>query len=274
LQNPATGKAIGLHIPRAVYQEVKANAAASATARQNAVLRKDERDLESAAAVLARLFPQMPPKSAEEVLGHAFMKGSGRVGRSQTLTVEQKVRSAVLAHIRHVHTPYDKLLRTISREDAREQIWSVVQDIARSWGPVGREPVRKSELRDAYMEDSASPEPETSSDDGVEEGTEEEWQEAKLKPQPRSATLRSSCGGKVVKPGSKSQPSKKKAYRVKLIPRRIPKATVDPKELDKAVKFVRQYETVPLDQLTESEKHRLRDSRRQIQKASVLTPTR
>ncbi|KAL9107738.1 MAG: hypothetical protein Q9187_008386, partial [Circinaria calcarea] len=79
--------------------------------------------------------------SAEAVLSHGFQKGSGRVGRSTTLTDDEKITKAVIAHIRHTETPYDNLLRQATdhcpketrREDARASVRAQVDDVLRRW---------------------------------------------------------------------------------------------------------------------------------------------
>lgn len=76
----------------------------------------------------------MPKETLKIVLGHAFLKGSGRVGRTAMISDEQKTLLAVEAHIRHVHTPYEKLLESgVSRKHAREKVWPTIQAIERAW---------------------------------------------------------------------------------------------------------------------------------------------
>lgn len=80
----------------------------------------------------------MPASSLETVLDHAFLKGSGRVGRSTKQTPELKASLAVEAHIRHTQTKYDELLLTMERDDARKLVWQDVQDIKAMWGGAER----------------------------------------------------------------------------------------------------------------------------------------
>lgn len=76
----------------------------------------------------------MPKETLKIVLEHAFLKGSGRVGRTAMISDEKKVLLAVDAHIRHVHTPYEKLLDAgIQRKEARKQVWDAVKAVERSW---------------------------------------------------------------------------------------------------------------------------------------------
>lgn len=106
----------------------------TAEARAEAVRVRDERDLKRARKMLQANFPAMPPASLETVLQHAFMKGSGRVGRSTTQTDEKKAILAVEAHIRHTHTPYESLLDAgLDRDEARDAVWDTVQSIKDQW---------------------------------------------------------------------------------------------------------------------------------------------
>jgi hypothetical protein len=88
--------------------------------------------------MLEEQFPEMPPSSLETVLDHAFLKGSGRVGRSTKQTPELKASLAVEAHIRHTQTKYDELLLTMERDDARKKVWQDVQDIKAKWSGMER----------------------------------------------------------------------------------------------------------------------------------------
>lgn len=76
----------------------------------------------------------MPKETLKTVLEHAFLKGSGRVGRTAMISDERKTLLAVEAHIRHVHTPYEKLLEDgVSRKEAREQVWATIQAVESAW---------------------------------------------------------------------------------------------------------------------------------------------
>lgn len=81
------------------------------------------------------------------ILGHAFLKGSGRVGRTSMKSDEQKAILAVEAHIRHLHTPYETLLDAgMPRKQAREAVWDTVQGIKSAWEGESR-PVHSLTLR-------------------------------------------------------------------------------------------------------------------------------
>lgn len=103
--------------------------------RKKAVAQKDARDRQKARELLLKEFPNMPKSDLTAVLNHAFLKGSRRVGRSGKIASEKdKVRLAVEAHIRHVHTEYDDMIRRgLTRERARENIWDEVVILRDSW---------------------------------------------------------------------------------------------------------------------------------------------
>lgn len=121
-------------MPQDIYEEVLESAAATKESRANAVQVRDAKDLSKSRELLKNEFPLMPKETLKIILGHAFLKGSGRVGRTAMVSDERKTLLAVEAHIRHVHTPYEKLLEEgVSRKDAREQVWPTIQAIERAW---------------------------------------------------------------------------------------------------------------------------------------------
>ncbi|OJD19575.1 hypothetical protein AJ78_00432 [Emergomyces pasteurianus Ep9510] len=133
--NPNTQRTLGLYIPSQIHTTVSQSASSTLTARALAVAQKDARDTSKARALLRNQFPAMPVDTLETVLGHAFLKGSRRVGRSGKVEREEvKVGLAVDAHIRHVHTDYEKLLEDgVERADARERVWGTVKKVRALW---------------------------------------------------------------------------------------------------------------------------------------------
>ena len=107
------------------------------------MLVKDRKVLDNARSVLSKLFPRMPLDSVETVLQHGYSKGSGRVGRSTILSEDQKVTAAVIAHIRHTKTPYDRLLRQgratkdtgNHRDNCRALVRAQIDEILKDWRP-------------------------------------------------------------------------------------------------------------------------------------------
>lgn len=82
------------------------------------------------------LFPRCPDHRDRTIAEHACLKYSGRVGRSAAAKAfdEEAVRLAVVAHIRHVETPYDELLaKGWDRRDARLMVADQVRAVLDAW---------------------------------------------------------------------------------------------------------------------------------------------
>jgi hypothetical protein len=77
----------------------------------------------------------MPSSDLEKVLNHAFMKGSGRLGRTSGQSVERRASLAVGAYVRHRYTTYDDMLNRgeASREQTRDRVWKTVRDVKLGW---------------------------------------------------------------------------------------------------------------------------------------------
>ncbi|MFE6523511.1 DUF2293 domain-containing protein [Streptomyces sp. NPDC057794] len=92
------------------------------------------------AGEILRLLPGCPPGRARAIAAHASERGSGRVGRSaagRALT-ERAVLSAVVASVRHLDTPYDRLLMSgVPRHEARRRITPLVEAVLREWEQAG-----------------------------------------------------------------------------------------------------------------------------------------
>jgi len=91
---------------------------------------------EAFAGEIRRLFPGCPAERAREIATHASARGSGRVGRSAAgrALSEGAVVSAVVASVRHVDTPYDRLLMSgVPRHEARQRIAPAVETVLRAW---------------------------------------------------------------------------------------------------------------------------------------------
>jgi len=92
--------------------------------------------IERFAEAVRQLYPKCPPETAKSIAEHACAKYSGRVGRSAAAKVldEQAVRLAVVAHVRHVETRYDRLLMSgWDRVDARASVEDTVQSVLAKW---------------------------------------------------------------------------------------------------------------------------------------------
>ncbi|CZR53287.1 uncharacterized protein PAC_03165 [Phialocephala subalpina] len=84
------------------------------------------------------LFPRIPNTDRTMIIEHAFKKGAmfhgePTVGLQTNIPLSRRVQLAVLAHIRHTHTRYDKLLRETSWMNARKAVEPVCLDVLVKW---------------------------------------------------------------------------------------------------------------------------------------------
>ncbi|KAK3944320.1 hypothetical protein QBC46DRAFT_252213, partial [Diplogelasinospora grovesii] len=127
-------KVIGLRCPREVWEGVVAEHELTAAKRADAVQRKDAAVEKEFEEKLLTLFPNVPRELVGEITKHAVEKHSRRVGRTGTKSLEQRVVLAVRAHVRHVHTGYEGLLKEgVGKREAREQIKDRVDEVVRGW---------------------------------------------------------------------------------------------------------------------------------------------
>ena len=128
-------KTIGIRVPKSIYFKVQTLARETLHARRTATEQRDATTLRQAATELEKQFPEMPEEDHEKILKHGFRKHSGRVGRTGLIPLPKRVLFAVIAHIRHRHTEYDKLLnKNVDRDTARRAIAQQTQDMLREWG--------------------------------------------------------------------------------------------------------------------------------------------
>ncbi len=120
-------------------QECDADAEHREMRRARAMLRREELDQEYIRRFGERvreIYPQCPAGREQQIAEHACRKYSGRVGRSAAAKDlnQDAVRLAVLAHIRHTETDYDKFLSAgVDRVEARMRVRADVSRIAQKW---------------------------------------------------------------------------------------------------------------------------------------------
>lgn len=120
-------------------QECVADTAARERQRVRAALQRESADAVHEAAVTATIrsaFPGCPPDEAARIAVWTCRKHSGRVGRSAAAKSldPAAVRLAVVAHIRHEHTDYDRLLmRTGDRQSARQTVRAEIDRVLERW---------------------------------------------------------------------------------------------------------------------------------------------
>ncbi|KAJ9141876.1 alanine and arginine rich protein [Pleurostoma richardsiae] len=136
---------IGHHIRQTIVEQARAAIGQDESSSSDADLGVPEPIPESqdeinaqADAALKDLFPRIPNFDRQMVIEHAFKKGGtfgGEpvVGMAADIPLSRRVQLAVLAHIRHNHTRYDKLLRETSYINARRAVEALCLDILVKW---------------------------------------------------------------------------------------------------------------------------------------------
>ncbi len=120
-------------------EECEADADVRERMRERRALAAKRDDVELAEAMrveILKLFPSCPKDEAEAIAQHTAVRGSGRVGRSaagRQLSPEA-LKLAVIAHIRHTHTDYDRLLMNgTPRQTARDWIADSLSKVLEHW---------------------------------------------------------------------------------------------------------------------------------------------
>ncbi|KAJ5642449.1 hypothetical protein N7490_006449 [Penicillium lividum] len=145
----AAKRTLGIRVPEEIHQKVSKLATLTAEKRASAVKARDGTFVARGRELLRSEFPNMPSETLEVILNHAFLKGSGRVGRTSMKTDKRKASLAVEAHIRHEHTPYDSLLDSgVERCEARDKVWPTVKAIKKTWEGSDENLVLRPQLMD------------------------------------------------------------------------------------------------------------------------------
>jgi hypothetical protein len=120
-------------------QACLADKEARARSREREAERRAEYDrahIDLFAKRIRELFPLIPSDREVIIAEHACLKYSGRIGRTASAKdlEENAVRLAVIAHIRHTETPYDRLLAMgHDRREAKSRVEGRVGEIILSW---------------------------------------------------------------------------------------------------------------------------------------------
>jgi len=133
----------GLLVEETALRQAETQCLADEDVREQRRIREAERRSELDLTYVRRfaeriqqLYPDCPSKTVRNIAEHACTKYSGRVGRSAAAKTldEQAIRLAVVAHVRHVETPYDKLLMSgWDRVEARISVEDAVQSVLEKW---------------------------------------------------------------------------------------------------------------------------------------------
>jgi hypothetical protein len=119
--------------------ECLADAAQRERQRARAALARGAQDaghLQRMIEAMQRLFPGCPAATVQRIAEWTCQKYTGRVGRSAAAKEldPHALRLAVIAHIRHEHTRYDRLLMECGdRQLAREQVRGDIDCVLAQW---------------------------------------------------------------------------------------------------------------------------------------------
>jgi hypothetical protein len=91
-------------------------------------------------------------------------QGTNRVGNAKELSLARRVQLAVVAHIRHVYTDYDKMLKTGSWMQARQNVEHVSLAKLKEWRDEAGE--QSNEIEDTFREVIVLDDDDESSDEG------------------------------------------------------------------------------------------------------------
>ena len=133
----------GLLVEEGALEKAEAECLADSEIRERRREREAERrdDIDSQykerfARRVREIYPGCPAGREQRIAEHACLKYSGRVGRTASAKNldEEAVRLAVIAHVRHQETKYDRLLaRGLSRKEARSEVEEAVENVLRKW---------------------------------------------------------------------------------------------------------------------------------------------
>ncbi|PNY27269.1 Uncharacterized protein TCAP_02801 [Tolypocladium capitatum] len=126
---------VGLRAPKWILDEVFAEERETRSRRRAAVEKRDGNTEEEFKHAIRRLFPRIPSEEVAKILKRALQKRSGRVGRTGKLDLDDKVRLAVGAHVRHCHTPYDRIInKNRDKVESRKAVHDEISRVLESWG--------------------------------------------------------------------------------------------------------------------------------------------
>jgi len=127
------------------------------------------------------MFPKIPEADLSSIVNHAFQKvhglysdgdysaymtqGTNRVGNAKELSLARRVQLAVVAHIRHTYTDYDKLLKTDGWMTARSQVEHVSLTKLKEWRDEADE--QSNELEETFREVIVLDDDESSGDESL-----------------------------------------------------------------------------------------------------------
>ena len=84
---------------------------------------KDQKTVNTEARdAIKDLFPNIPDNDVHQIIKTAFQKGQKKVGTATELPLVRRAQLSVVAHIRHIYTKYDALLKRVQWNEARSMV--------------------------------------------------------------------------------------------------------------------------------------------------------
>lgn len=100
--------------------------------------------------IIRDLFPNIPDRDLFQIIKTAFQKGRGKVGTASELTLVRRAQLSVVAHVRHIFTNYDHLLRSVGYHEARARVEEATLQKLVEWR--GEQDNDEKELEDVFRE--------------------------------------------------------------------------------------------------------------------------
>ncbi|KAF2747684.1 hypothetical protein M011DRAFT_401675 [Sporormia fimetaria CBS 119925] len=112
---------------------------------------------------ILEVFPKVPKSDLENIVRHAFEKGTKRVGNAAGMSLARRTQLAVGAYTRHQYTDYDKLLKDprYTWKDARNMVEPASYAKLKEWRGEGD----TKELEETFREIIVLDDDESSSDE-------------------------------------------------------------------------------------------------------------
>lgn len=199
------------------------------------------------------LFPRIPNTDRTMIIEHAFKKGAmfhgePTVGLQTNIPLSRRVQLAVLAHIRHTHTRYDKLLRETSWMNARKAVEPVCLDVLVKWR--GDEETGRDQMDEILREVVIITDSENESESSDDDDSSDEEGEVTSASSPEAPSLPVSRNQQRLMPVSNNQPTPSVTVSTSLLPGRDSNGAIssrtrskaDPKPQKKAQRGFKRYQ--------------------------------
>lgn len=114
----SSGRLVGENDPEQLFMKIsqKGEVVLNESVRDQVTINTEAKE------IIRDLFPKIPDNDLFQIIKTAFQLGTNRVGTAEEIPLVRRAQLAVVAHIRHSYTDYDKLLRRVAYNDARHAV--------------------------------------------------------------------------------------------------------------------------------------------------------